>query len=109
MTVDCIVIDTRPQVAEPKKLEADLVITIQRLERGYAVAYFPVGVAGPFPVHFPLTRAEMVLKHIEMIQHHKPKTVVIDTGEEASDVAIHPGVVKLIIEGKLTAAELTLS
>ena len=101
------VIDTRPQAVEPKRLTADLYIRIQRhgADR-YTVAYIAGEDCHLTEKHF-VTRAEMVQEHVAAIQRYKPKTVVVND-READGVAIHPGVVKMIVEGKLSALELTL-
>ncbi len=112
---DRIVIDLRRKAEAYVELVADLVIEIDRYEcsDGYTVRYvYDVPGFVYLPLPMTMTRAEMVLMHVTKIQQIRPKTVVIRTGKHSTgqvvDVAIHPGVVKSIIEGKLTAAELTL-
>lgn len=94
--------------------EADLIIEIDLLPEGYLVTYnhWVDGRQIPYNYFDRLTREQMVLKHIQVIRDVKPKTALIRTGgnsaEHTKDIYLHPGVVKSIVEGKLTAAELTL-
>jgi hypothetical protein len=53
-----------------------------------------------------MTREQLVARHVRVIQSLQPKTVAILS--EGSEVGLHPGVVKMIAEGKLSDIELTL-
>ena len=94
--------------------EADLIIEIDLLPEGYIATYnhWVDGRFVPYNYFDRLTREQMVLKHIQVIRDVKPKTVLVRAGkhedEHTKDIYLHPGVVKSIIEGKLTASELTL-
>lgn len=112
---DRIIFDLRrkaPEAEEP--LKADLIIEIDLHPEGYMATYnyWVDGRFIPYNYFDHLTREQMVAKHVQVIRDVKPKTVVIRTGKNSTghprDIAIHPGVVKSIVEGKLTAAELTL-
>lgn len=111
---DRIIFDLRrkaPEAEEP--LKADLIIEIDLHPEGYMATYnYFDGRQIPYNYFDHLTREQMVVKHVQVIRDVKPKTVIIRTGAHSSghpkDIAIHPGVVKSIVEGKLTAAELTL-
>lgn len=110
-----VIIDTRPEETL-ESLDADLIINIDLYDDGYSVAYnYKVDGKGthvPYNCWFQFTREQMVQKHVQVIRDVKPRTAVIRTGAHSTghikDIALHPGVIKSIIEGKLDAADLTL-
>lgn len=115
MSDDRVIIDLRRKPAtEQVELKADLIIEIDLHPEGYMATYnhWVDGRFIPYNYFDRLTREQMVEKHVQVIRDVKPKTVVIRTGKHSSghtqDIPLHPGVVKSIVEGKLTAAELTL-
>lgn len=109
---DRVIIDLRRKDEPTKELEADLIIEIERIPDGYIATYnYRDGERYvPYNYFTFALREEMVKKHAQVIRDVKPKTVVVRTGRPGAtrDVAIHPGVVKMILEGKLTADELML-
>lgn len=92
----------------------ELLIEIDLYDTGYDVSYLRlVGESyAPFTVSGRVTRAEMVAKHISVIRELAPKRVAVVTGKHSTghlkELELTPGVVRSIVEKKLTAAELTL-
>ncbi len=109
-----IVIDMRrPKDAPTKELTADLIMEIDLVEGGYQAIYHARQDDGSYSVVFQrngLDRVELVQAHVQAIQQVKPKTAMVRTGRHSSghhrDILLNPGVVKMILEGKLTAEQL---
>ncbi len=108
--VDIVGNPVRELVDVPRADRLILEITLE--EAGYTVSYETERVTEFYVYrhqcgyYTAMTRAEMVKRHVEVIREQGPQTVVIRSGEV--EVPLLPKVVKGIIEGKLTAAELTL-
>lgn len=113
-TEERIVIDMRRSKDAPaKELTADLIMEIDLVEDGYQASYHSKREEGGHELVFRRTgldRVALVNAHVEAIQQVKPKTALVRTGRHSSghqrDILLNPGVVKMIIEGKLTAAQL---
>lgn len=110
-----ITIDTRPKTEEEKELDAEFIIEIDLLDKGYLVHYHRKIGENIFQDVGSLEcveRSEMIERHVREIQLWKPKSVVVRTGRHSTghvrDIPLLPNVVKLIINGSLTAADLTL-
>lgn len=91
-----------------------LVIEIDLYDTGYDVSYLHLvgGEYSLFTVSGRVTREEMVAKHASVIRELAPKRVAVVTGKHSTghlkELELAPGVVRGIVEKKLTAAELTL-
>lgn len=104
--------------ADPRKKPDTLLIQVVLGHDGYGVSYFLTYASSEHSYttrcqrRVGMTRAEMVRLHVQVIREQQPSAVFISaaegTAEVPAQVQVLPKVVKGIIEGKLTAAELTL-
>lgn len=95
-------------MTDSSKAELDLIIEVDLGDKGYSANY-RVKNGDAYATHtfiINMTREQMVRRHVSVIQDIKPKSVVIRTN--GTDIELHPGVVKMIVEGRLSDIELTL-
>lgn len=108
-----VIIDLREKAQAPTEEEADLIIEIDLFPSGYDVVYHvrKDGVYEAYNIFTRLMREEMVKKHVQVIRDTRPRTAAVRTGRNSTghvkDIALHPGVIKSIIEGKLGVENLT--